>query len=296
MKSRWFLALGLILGLAGGLFYAWSINPVRYVDTYPPLMHRVYRADWIRMTALAYGATGNLERAELRLRDLSQEDIRTHLEDALEYAVASGRPLPVLQRMAGLAKRYGVDNPAVQIYGEELARLTPRPSPTAAVPSPSPTPTLTPVPLPSPTTTPSPTPELSATLTATLPTAYTVEEQEIRCLPQPQIAISISQEITVTVRGRDRLEVQGIPGVEVWLIWARGADRAITGLRPNVGEGYADFTVAPEETYNLYLTNPAGAPLITLRPEPCTGEERGWRSWLLQIRYDPEEEPVVETP
>jgi hypothetical protein len=296
MKPRWFLVLGLVLGLAGGLFYAWSINPIRYIDTYPPLMHRVYRADWIRMTAFAYGADGNLERAELRLRDLPQEELRTHLEDALEYAVASGRSLPVLQRMAALAKRYGVDSPAVQIYGEESVRLTPRPSPTTAVPSPSPSPTLTPVPLPSPTAIPSPTPDLSPTLTATLPTAYRVEEQEIRCLPQPRIAISISQEVTVTVRGRDRLEVQGVPETEVWLTWAEGADRALTGFRPTVGRGYADFEIEPQETYNLYIANPAGAPLITLRSVPCAEEEPGWRSWLLHVRYVAEQERSTEAP
>ena len=67
MKPGVWLAIALLLGVAVGLGYAWGVNPVAYYDTYPPLMHEEYRADWIRMTAFAYGRGGNLSRAQARL-------------------------------------------------------------------------------------------------------------------------------------------------------------------------------------------------------------------------------------
>lgn len=279
MKSQRLFQVGVLLGLALGLCYTWKIEPVQYYDTYPPLLQVEYRADWIRMTALACGQEGSLERARVRLRNLPQEEVRREVGAALDAAVAGGRPLPVLQRMAILAQTYGVDSPAVQIYlasGEEVAFSTPLPPWPSPTPSPTslpPTPSLvTPPPLILPTPTP-------------LPPPYLVEETLSSCLPEPRIAVSITQEVTVTVQGSEQLERQGLPGVEVWLLWADGADRAVTGLRPAQGLGYADFAIEPGETYNLYLDSPTGAPIATLLVQPCAGGEgHAWSSWLLILQ------------
>lgn len=277
MKPQRLFQVGALLGLALGLLYTWKIEPVQYYDTYPPLMQIEYRADWIRMTALACGQEGSLERARVRLRNLPPEEVRREVGAALDAAVAGGRPLPVLQRMAMLAQTYGVDSPAVQIYlasGEEVAFSTPLPP----QPSPTPSPTsLPPTPVtPPPLMLPTPTP---------LPPPYLVEETLSSCLPEPRIAVSITQEVTVTVQGSEQLERQGLPGVEVWLLWADGADRAVTGLRPAQGLGYADFAIEPGETYNLYLDSPTGAPIATLLVQPCTGGEgHVWSSWLLILQ------------
>jgi hypothetical protein len=78
---------------------------------------------------------------------------------------------------------------------------------------------------------------------------------------------------------------EGIPNVEAWLLWSGGADRAITGLRPQQGTGYVDFTVEPEQQYNLYLEQPTGAPLTVLEIQPCeTQYTTGWTGWLLTLR------------
>ena len=71
--------MGVALGLAAGLIYTWGIQPVEFYDTYPPLMREDFRADWIRMTALAYAYDGDLERAHLRLQRLAPEEIRHEL-------------------------------------------------------------------------------------------------------------------------------------------------------------------------------------------------------------------------
>ena len=287
MKSQRLFQMGVLLGLALGLLYTWKIEPVQYYDTYPPLLQIEYRADWIRMTALACGQEGSLERARVRLQNLPPEEVRREVGAALDAAVAGGRPLPVLQRMAMLAQTYGVDSPAVQIYlasGEEVAFSTPLP------PQPSPTPLL---PTPSPTLVPQ---TISIVPTPTpLPPPYLVEETRSFCLPAPRIAVSITQEVTVTVHGHEQLERQGLPGVEVWLLWSDGADRAVTGLRPAQGLGYADFAIEPGETYNLYLDSSTGAPIATLLVQPCTGEEgHAWSSWLLILQSTQREEESGE--
>ena len=61
----------------------------------------------------------------------------------------------------------------------------------------------------------------------------------------------------------------GLAGVKVWLIWPSGADRAITGLKPEQGRGYADFDVKWGVNYSLGIGE-LGTPLITaIRLEPC---------------------------
>jgi len=79
---------------------------------------------------------------------------------------------------------------------------------------------------------------------------------------------------------------EGVPGVEVWLTWSDGADRAVTGLKPDRGPGYADFDVDPEVAYTVSVGQ-LGMPLVTgLRAEPCPVEEEGESftgSWRLVL-------------
>ncbi len=287
MKRHWIALIGLALGLAGGLYYAWMINPVQYYDSVPDQMAPRYRSRWIQMTAFAFAQTTDLQRAEARLRRLPEAEIGQELADVLERAVANGYAPAVLTRMANLAKHSGAQSPAITIYADDSATLvvansgdptptvtsTASPTPTSVPPSPTPNPTLNPaqfsiVPTPMP---PKP--------------AYVITEVVRSCLPAPRIAVSVTQQVSVTVRGESRLESRGLPNVEVWLLWPEGADRAITGLRPEQGLGYADFQVEPLTRYNLYLTAPTGAPLTDLSVEPCeTQEETTWSSWLLTIQ------------
>lgn len=280
MKRGWLLLIGLVLGLAGGLVYTWVINPVEYVDTVPWLMRSDYRAEWIRMTALAYGAEGNLERTQLRLQGLPEAEVQTELGRALDEAVATGRSLPVLRRMAELAQAYGVDNKAVRVYtGQVEATTVPTPAlppPTVTPPFATLTPTVTPLPRPTATVAP-PAP------TATAP--YSLVQMSLTCLPRPVIAVSVTAEVSVTVRRKEVLQTVGVPGLEVWLLHAAGADRAVTGLRPAVGLGYADFVVTPGERYNLHIGAPTGAPVAVVSVESCilAGGGEGWSSWLLTV-------------
>jgi hypothetical protein len=78
---------------------------------------------------------------------------------------------------------------------------------------------------------------------------------------------------------------EGVPVVEVWLTWSDGADRAVTGLKPDEGPGYADFKAVPNITYAISVGE-LGLPLVTgLQLETCSveGEEPFTGSWRIVL-------------
>jgi hypothetical protein len=281
VKARWLILWGLILGLAGGLVFAWVIAPPEYYNIYPPLMAPEHRRDWIQMTALAYGVEGKGgERTQLRLRGLAAEEIRQVTAQTLETAAAEGRPIEVLRRLAKLAQFYGADTPAVRIYAEAEAPVTPTsiaPTATSTPIPPTSTPTRTPLPAtPTPTTTPSP-----------LPAPYRVLTQTITCTTQARISVALY--LSPTVEGMEDDgdppdQPEPLPGEDIWLLWDEAADRAVTGMRPALGRGYADFEVTPGQTYKVYVGSATGAPLVTLPVGPCPlDRETGWTSYHLHV-------------
>ena len=132
MKLWNVLIVGLIIGLAGGLVYAWALAPVEYADTYPPFLRKDFRADWSRMTLLAYAVEGNWNRTQIRLQDIQKAEVQQIAIETLNQAIADGQPLDRLQRLARLAAFYGVDTPAVSIYASDSAVA---PTPIASPPS-----------------------------------------------------------------------------------------------------------------------------------------------------------------
>jgi hypothetical protein len=63
-----------------------------------------------------------------------------------------------------------------------------------------------------------------------------------------------------------------LPGVEVWLMWPGGADRAVTGLKPRYGTGYVDFDAEWGVNYSLGVGELGRSLVSGLRLEPCSGE------------------------
>lgn len=285
MKPGSLLVLGGALGLLLGLLVAWVIFPTQYYDTYPPLLQPAYRQDWIRMTALTYGQEGNWERTQVRLGELPPTEIRQVVAKTLTDAVEAGAPIGVLQRIAQLARHYGVNNVTVQTYTRDVPpAVTPRPTstPPARTPTSTPTPAgggiiiSTPTPLP-------PTPTLPPS-----PSPFTVISQTLTCATHPQIGVSLQVSATVlSARGRPQVQISPLPGVQVWLLGQESADRAITGFKPALGSGYADFIVSPGETYTLYIDVPTGAPVATLQIGPCTEDEGGgWLAHTLTLQRE----------
>ncbi|MDF1512200.1 MAG: hypothetical protein P1S60_00165 [Anaerolineae bacterium] len=337
MKLLPVFIVGLVLGLAAGLVFTWVIAPVEYINTFPSFLAASYRQDWIRMTALAYGLEGNLDRTHLRLQGLPEEDIHFVLLQTLEQAVTSSSDLESLRPIAELAAMYGVDSPIVKVYTEQEIvspeMLVVAQTPAATSPPPAPTATMQPP-------TPMPTPPPDDIASALLQVPFTVISHTLACSDSPTIAVLLeltstlgieyaadvsrtlgisptrlltpttaltatldltsTLDITATLDLSRTLELTNTLVVEeetpepelhtrnwgrqIWLLWDDGADRAFTGFRPAYGQGYADFTVIPGRTYNLYIDNPWGVPFMVLQVEPCTPQEgEGWISRKLVI-------------
>ena len=298
MKPWGVAVIGLLLGLGAGLIVTWFVVPLEYYDTYPPMLDASYRHEWIRMTAWAYGLEGDWERTEARLLNLESSEIRVVAADVLEQAAVTGEPVEVLARLAGFAAAYGVLTPGVAIYGQgdavagTPAAMTPIAGAVSAQATPTqapviPTQTLTPVPTVTPSLTPTPVTETSA---------IRIISETLTCATEPSIAVSLEISRTIEVRGKEQQEIVGLPMREVWLLWDDGADRAITGFRPDLGLGYADFAVIPGRSYNLYIDSPHGRPVLAVQVEPCPPDEgTGWVSRYLVLRDETEERAVSDT-
>jgi len=293
----WGVALvGLLLGLVAGLIVTWFVVPLEYYDTYPPMLDGPYRHEWIRMTVWVYGLEGDWERTERRLLNIESSEIRVVAADVLEQATVTGQPVEILERLAELAAAYGAATPGVAIYGQgDTVPATGTPA-AGAVPAQA-TPTQAPVSS-SPTRTlvPTVTPSLTPTPTITETSAIRIISQTLTCATEPSIAVSLELSRTVEVRGREEQEVVGLPVREIWLLWDDGADRAITGFRPDLGLGYADFDVIPGRSYNLYVDSPYGRPVLAVQVEPCPPDEgAGWISRYLVLRDETEARAASDT-
>jgi len=299
--TRWMATfVGAVIGLTLGLLYTWVIDPVELVNTYPSLLRTDHRQSWVRLTALSYVADGDLERARSRLDGLSREDVSVAIQTLIEESAAAGSPADALRSLTTLAEALNLQTPAMLVY-----LYTPTPLPPVLINTPSPVPTRTATRTPSPrvsppptvdipdptrtprdasplvTPTPEPTSTPSPTPTPPLLARLRVVEQEQLCEPGHLLQVQI---LVTDERGA------GIPGVEVWLMWPGGADRAVTGLKPWEGAGYADFNVESGASYVLGVGE-LGTPLVTnLQVEPCPREgddEPLMGSWRIVLGPQP---------
>jgi hypothetical protein len=142
-----------------------------------------------------------------------------------------------------------------------LPSETPQPTSTA-------TRTFTPAPSPSPVILP------TRTNTPTPGAPFVLENQERICdqaLSDPLLQVQVTD-----------AQSQPVPGVEIVVSWPGGEEHFYTGLKPELGLGYADFTISPDEAYSLRLA--AGGQTVTgLSAVDCEASngERYWGAWLL---------------
>lgn len=293
--QRLVLFAGVAVGLLGGLVYAWGVEPVEVVDVGPWMMRADYRQEWVRLVALSYVADGDLERARWRLGGESApediafapEDIAAAMEALIDEYAAAGRSAETMRRLTVLAQALDVQTPAMLVYLE-----TPVAPP---VPTGTPPPTLEPTLVPpEPTITPTPEPTIKPTRTPYPPTVTPGPRPPFQLAAQEQLCEQ-GQKPHIEVIVQDE-EGGGVPGVEIWLMWDGGTDRAVTGLKPAQGMGFADFDAEMEVDYSLGISE-LGAPLVSgLRLEPCP-EEKGKEplvgSWRVVLEH---RSPATSTP
>ena len=258
MKGALVLLVALALGLAAGLGYAWGVNPVSYTDTSPASLRDDFRADYLTLVASAYDATGDLPRARARLALFAYADPSPVLAALAQQRLAQGWPEAEARALARLAA--DLQGPPVPSSGSPA-------SPPTAAGTPTPTRTVTPVPSPAPTRTPTSTPGAPFRLLA----------QDPVC--DPDLGQSLLQVEVVDAAG------QPVPGAEVRVVWDTGQDHFFTGLKPDLGVEYGDFTFAPGITYTVQLVD-SDQPVTGLMAGECVADD-GTRypgSWLLRFQ------------
>lgn len=244
------LVAGLV-GLAGGLYYAWQISPVSYTDTAPSSLRADFKADYLALVSSAYAATGDLARAQSRLIVFADPNMPGTLAALAQQRLAQGWPEAEARAMAQLAAGLSSGGAPSGRRTTSAVGTTPPGSPApAGSPTPTGTPTLVPPPVPTRTATPTP------------GAPFRLVSQDKVCDPkisQPLLMVNV-----VDASG------QPVPGVEVLVVWDSGQDHFFTGLKPEIGIGYGDFTMTPGVTYSLQLAQ-ADQPVTGLTAESCTG-------------------------
>lgn len=294
-RGLWYLLTGVVLGLLIGLAIAWVVRPVEYVNTRPASLRADYKDSYRALIASAYLASGDLRRARARLELLQDEDMYRVLAEQAQRTLAEGG-LPQEARALGLLAIALGQPPAT--VSPPAAVATASPSATAASLSPAAATATRPAgsgtspadsgtspagsgTRPPATLAPTFTPLPSRTPTPTQGAPFILEQQELICDPKIQPPL-------IQVLALDAAR-QPVPGVEVAVTWdggeappGRGEERFFTGLKPELGLGYADFSLTPGVSYALRLAD-GGQPVSNLTAQECVAADgqRFYGSWRL---------------
>jgi hypothetical protein len=302
-RGPWYLITALIIGVGAGLFYAWMLAPVTYIDIAPVSLQENYKEQYRALIAVAYAANNDLGRARSRLDQLQDPDIiRTLTMQAQRSLVISGQEsLSHSLGMLALAlenapparqpeepdqieeQSHKETNEAPAVSSLETAVLTtpteiPAKTPSAfnisntstggAAPTPTEIASL-------PTTTPlparTPTPNLDASFVLS-------KEPSLICNPRQTRPLLI-------IEANDS-SGNPAPGLQVLVQWPGGEDRFFTGLKPDQGLGYADFSMTPGISYTVQMAD--GGQLVQgITPSECIvygSDNTYWGSW--KISYE----------
>jgi hypothetical protein len=281
MRTRrvaWEWIIALILGFGLGLAYAWVFSPVKYVDAEPMALRDNFKDHFRSAIAAAFASNGDLERARARLSLLGDPDPAQALTAQAQRMLAAGEGLETVQQVAMLASALqgGVAaNPPTEMPTNSPEPMEQIVAPETSTPDAS-QPTieveLTSTPIPVLTTTPRPT----HTPTPTLGAPYQLVGQDTFC--DPELADGLLQIVVINATRRQ------IPGAEIILTWSSGEEHIFTGLKPELGNGYADYLMTPEVTYSVRMAD-GGTPASGISAATCTAADDSTYLGGIQITF-----------
>lgn len=290
-RGHWYLVTGFVIGIVLGLVYAWLIAPQQRQDTSPASLQPEFKDQYRAMIASAFVATGNLPRAEARLALLGDDEVIQVLAAQAQRTLGEGKS-PLEAQAIGLL--------AVAL-GEGGSDLIPSPLPSATPTEAQNTPISTQAsgnPDPLETTSPatqtatgvsqptnqdpqetgpalsSATPLPTRTPTATPGAPFVLQSSTFVC--DPDLPNPLIQVVSEDASG------DPLPGQEITITWDAGDDFFFTGLKPEIGLGYADFLMEPGLVYQVHMAA-GGQSVPDITPAECETESgsRYWGSWLL---------------
>jgi len=280
-KIPWHLLAGLILGLGLGLLISWVIAPVEYIDAPPSVLRSDFKDEYRSLIAAAYVSTGDLEQAKDRLATLGDVNSIGALQRQAQRAVASGESSGSRNSIAELASDLAQKTASNQVTATSTRFLTQTPLPPTLTGTP-PTPTkvkatsepatvtLTPVPI------YTRTPRSTATASPTAGAPYILQSQD-------EICSSNISEGLLMVYVSDAAQ-KAVPGVEIIVEHNGDDEHFFTGLKPELGHGYADYEMDTSQSYTLRLAVGSTA-IMDLSAPPCQ-DNNGDHYWgSLRLRF-----------
>jgi hypothetical protein len=281
-RIPWDVLLALLVGLAAGLAYAWTIAPRAITDAGPNALRADFKDQYRSAIAAAYAATGDLPRAHARLALLEDPDPIDALNAQAQRMLAgsgAGEGFEGADEVAALALALGEDGndesfltPTAETIGQADSEQTSTASFPSATPEISTEPTEAPeftetpetiqtelagtgiVSTPRPTLTPTPEPGEPFALTG----------QETVC--DPNLPDGLLQVVALNASRRQT------PGIEIVITWDGGKEQFFTGLKPELGNGYADYIMTPDTTYTVQLARGSDVALGITAPTCQTAD------------------------
>ena len=248
--SGFLLILGLTLGFIFGIYYAWKINPVDPTEAIPSELQPQYQVELRTLISLAYVNTGNISRAMRRLGTLSDEDAAQSLKALAEQLLSEGRPEEEVLAVAQLA---------AAISDSSNSKTTPENAKASATFTSSPIEIASHTPAPTQSSTPIPT--------------YQLRSREKVC--NHAFGIPLIQVLVYNASG------DPVPGIEVFIYWDQGEDHFFTGLKPEISDGYGDFTMKEGFTYTIQISG-SSQRITGLEIPDCLEDDMSFSgSWLL---------------
>lgn len=254
-RFPWSALFAFLIGVGLGLAYAWVIAPHRIWEAQPSDLRAEFKEQYRAVVAAAFAGTGNLPRARARLAILGDTNPIDALNAQAQRMLASAQTFERADQVAALASALaGMDgapasSPTPETLIEAGETFTPISPPLSEVPGLlSGTAELV---------------ETQETIIETQPAAieattrptntftpepgepFTLTGQDTIC--DPNLPDGILQ---VLVSNRNRRQ---LAGTEIIITWDGGTEQFFTGLKPELGAGYADYSMAPDTTYTVQL-------------------------------------------
>ena len=267
-RVPWDILLALLAGLGLGLVYSWILAPHGATNTQPTTLRTDFKDEYRSAIAAAYAATGNLPRAQARLALMGDSNSIEALNAQAQRMQASGNQFEHADQVVALALalKNGSDND----NGASISLSTPtrevvNPSDstsTATLPPPPPDVpivlTETPVTPEAQSTVIVPTPRPTQTIVPTLGAPFKLTGQESIC--DPNLPDGLLQVVVLNSNRRQ------LAGVGIVITWDGGEEQFFTGLKPELGDGYADYIMTPDATYTVKLARGSDVALGILAP------------------------------
>jgi hypothetical protein len=250
-RVPWEFLLALFAGLGLGLIYAWLISPLPVTNAGPLALHTDFKESYRSAIAASYAATGNLPRAQARLALLGDADPIEALNAQAQRMLTNNETIDGADEVAALALALQ-DGPgpnptreATQVVEEIDAAVTQTlPPPSSEVPIAT---TETPELIATEVTILPATPRPTQTPPPTIGAPFTLTAQDSIC--DTNLPDGLLQVLVLNSNRRQ------LPGIEITITWEGGGEQFFTGLKPELGNGYADYTMTSNVTYTVQIAS-----------------------------------------